>query len=224
MCAAAAGVMLTGLLDDGAAGLWDIKQAGGIVVGQDPDEAVAPIHAAERLTVGRSRLPLIAGGDRGRAGAVSARRRATASSGTDLPRSNDSALFAWTCPECCGPLLVFPPGGPVEYSCRVGQVYSAKSLLSEHIASLERQLYATLVALEEEAEMTQSLAGQHATTRKSLTAGVEHLTRTGPSRPSDVGASPNCEPRLATDSGAKRRTLRPHLRRAAFLCSICVWS
>src|SRR5262249_3472830 len=38
----AIGVVLTGLLDDGTAGLWDIKRAGGIAIVQDPAEAEHP--------------------------------------------------------------------------------------------------------------------------------------------------------------------------------------
>lgn len=34
-----AGVVLTGLLDDGAAGLWEIQQHHGATIVQDPDEA-----------------------------------------------------------------------------------------------------------------------------------------------------------------------------------------
>lgn len=37
-----AGVVLSGLLDDGATGLWWIKRHGGITMAQDPDEALFP--------------------------------------------------------------------------------------------------------------------------------------------------------------------------------------
>jgi two-component system, chemotaxis family, protein-glutamate methylesterase/glutaminase len=36
------GVILSGALNDGTAGLWQIKQAGGITIAQDPNEAVSP--------------------------------------------------------------------------------------------------------------------------------------------------------------------------------------
>jgi len=37
-----AGVLLTGLLDDGAAGLWEIQRYGGATIVQDPEEAPFP--------------------------------------------------------------------------------------------------------------------------------------------------------------------------------------
>src|SRR3954470_1007475 len=39
---AAIGVVLTGNLDDGTAGLWTIKQLGGIAIVQEPDDALFP--------------------------------------------------------------------------------------------------------------------------------------------------------------------------------------
>jgi len=38
----AIGVILTGNLDDGTAGLWTVKQLGGIAIAQDPDDALFP--------------------------------------------------------------------------------------------------------------------------------------------------------------------------------------
>ncbi|HSE48393.1 MAG TPA: chemotaxis protein CheB, partial [Terriglobales bacterium] len=50
----AIGVVLTGFLDDGTAGLQEIKRAGGFAIVQDPDEAVAPDmprHAIDQVSV-----------------------------------------------------------------------------------------------------------------------------------------------------------------------------
>jgi two-component system chemotaxis response regulator CheB len=42
------GVVLTGMLNDGTAGLWQIKKHGGISIVQDPSEADLPRHGAKR--------------------------------------------------------------------------------------------------------------------------------------------------------------------------------
>ena len=51
---AAIGVVLTGNLDDGTAGLWTIKKLGGITIVQDPSEALfssMPLHALEHVQI-----------------------------------------------------------------------------------------------------------------------------------------------------------------------------
>jgi two-component system chemotaxis response regulator CheB len=48
------GIVLSGMLDDGAAGLWEIAQGGGLTIVQDPDEAPfpsMPLNALEDAAV-----------------------------------------------------------------------------------------------------------------------------------------------------------------------------
>ena len=70
----------------------------------------------------------------------------------------DKKLSALTCPECRGPLWEERQDRIVEYRCRVGHAYSPLALIQEHHATVERTLWSTLVALEEEADISERLA------------------------------------------------------------------
>ncbi|HEY1241216.1 MAG TPA: chemotaxis protein CheB [Bryobacteraceae bacterium] len=148
------GVLLSGMLDDGASGLWEIARQGGVTIVQDPDEARFPsmpvnalrdapvdfrVRAAEIAPLLRS---LVSGG------AVPHQIEA-------LRQSVDAARFSgFSCPECQGPLWE-EPGELHEFRCRVGHVFPLKTLISEHTATQERKLYAAILALEEGAELAE---------------------------------------------------------------------
>jgi two-component system chemotaxis response regulator CheB len=54
-----------------------------------------------------------------------------------------------TCPDCRGPLSELQDGGPPQYRCLVGHLYSAYSILQAHSEAEEKALWAAVVALEE---------------------------------------------------------------------------
>ncbi|HJT20446.1 MAG TPA: chemotaxis protein CheB [Nitrospira sp.] len=116
------GVVLSGTLDDGTVGLWEIKQRGGTTVVQDPRDARypdMPRNALEQVPIDHV-MPV----------------RGMASLLTDLvgqpvniQATEEEAMKAYqwtdlTCPECRGPIRQWGQSTLKEYRCRVGHRYS----------------------------------------------------------------------------------------------------
>src|SRR4051795_11755056 len=169
------GVVMSGLLDDGAAGLRFIKDHGGVAVVQDPEDAMFPsmpraaldttevngVAAAAALPalLGRlidETLPI--------ANEPPAARRlsdgAADEDGQDRVEIEDPAATAallsgppsaLTCPECGGALWEHEEGGALRYACHVGHAYSLSSLVEEQGRGLEMTLWSAVRSLEERA-------------------------------------------------------------------------
>lgn len=160
------GVILTGSMDDGTLGLWEIKQRGGIAIVQDPAEAPYPemprsaLHNVEvDYSVPVDKIsPLL--------NTLSAQQIGEPKVRETVPKKN-SELTSLTCPECRGPIQQQTHGEMVEFSCRVGHRYSAETFLAAHSETRERTLWAAVVALEEGADiadnLTQSLPAEFQT-------------------------------------------------------------
>jgi two-component system chemotaxis response regulator CheB len=63
-----------------------------------------------------------------------------------------------TCPDCRGPLSEIKDDGRHEFRCRVGHVYSTRSLLHAHSETQEKALWSAVVALEEASTLVQAAA------------------------------------------------------------------
>jgi len=148
-----AGVILTGMLDDGTAGLAAVKRCGGVAVVQNPASAEynsMPLSANRHVEVDHLvELDDIAG----LIVALSATPRKTAEREEPLERERSEL----TCPECRGPLWRETQGKVVEYTCRVGHTYSPLALASEHRETIERTLWSALVSLEEATQIAEKL-------------------------------------------------------------------
>ncbi len=175
------GVILTGALDDGTAGLQEIKMRHGIALVQDPDTAETdsmPRSALEHVDVDAC-LPLAAIGDRlvqlvteespqpqgEESTAVDARlefEEAAASLDSEALESDvrPGRLSSFTCPECHGPLWEVENGDLVRYRCRVGHAFSARTLVIEQAQAVERALWIGLRSLEENAALLRRLANR----------------------------------------------------------------
>ncbi len=159
------GVVLSGMLDDGAAGLWAIKHRGGVAVVQDPDDADFPDmpRNAMEVTAIDYKLPVRAMAevlvriaaevveDAKEIASPSMAREVSMAVNNDMTMDKMDAIgkrVPLTCPECGGSLWEMQDGGP-RYRCHTGHAYSLHSLAAEQTIQVEAALWAGLRRLEE---------------------------------------------------------------------------
>jgi two-component system chemotaxis response regulator CheB len=173
----AVGVILTGALDDGTAGLWAVKDRGGVAVIQDPKEAMFPSmpQSAQAYVDIDYCLPLAeiapllvrlssepAAEDRGAYPFLEQLEIETRISMQD--KAFEAGVFKlgqpslFTCPECHGSLLQLNNGNLLRFRCHTGHAFSANSLLAELTESVEETLWSTLRAIEESVLLMRHMA------------------------------------------------------------------
>ena len=162
-----AGVVLSGSLDDGTAGLYTIKTRGGATLVQDPEEALyqSMPTSAIRYVEPDYVLPL--------RGLVDVLVRLTARANGQRPKETDvdeaapapaaeeaqpGDLAPFSCPDCGGTLWMTTQGEIDSYRCRVGHAYSTNGLVVRHAEALERAMWSAYRALEEQAGMSRRVA------------------------------------------------------------------
>jgi len=159
------GVLLSGLLDDGTAGLAAIKSVGGFTIVQDPSDALygeMPRNALSRIEVDAI-CPIDEIGSR-----IIQALQETPMSFAGRPHPTRDVPSMFSCPDCHGVLWELEQNGVLSYRCRTGHAHSASSLYAQQDASLENALWVAIRALEERADMSRRLADrmrQHDLTR-----------------------------------------------------------
>ena len=168
------GVVLSGLLSDGASGLDAVKRCGGIAVVQDPADALAdemPRRALE-ATVADLCVPGAMLGDvlsdlvREPAGPTlpippELRLEVDIAAGermdSDVPRrlADPAAL---SCPACGGVLSTMRQGHPLRFRCQVGHGYTAEALATEQESRIDEAMRVALRIVEERAELVGRMA------------------------------------------------------------------
>jgi two-component system chemotaxis response regulator CheB len=180
------GIVLSGSMDDGAAGLHAIKRGGGVAVVQDPAdaafpampenaiEAAPPDYCVPAGDVAALLTHLVADGSASTLrDEVALETRDEAGPGDVAFASEELGLpSAFTCPDCGGTLFEIDDGNVVRYRCRVGHAYSEQSMDAAEHDSTERALWAAQRALEERVALMRKMAS-HA--RRRGHAGVAGL-------------------------------------------------
>jgi two-component system, chemotaxis family, protein-glutamate methylesterase/glutaminase len=171
------GVVLTGNLDDGTAGLRQIDSCGGLCVVQDPNDAfcsgmpesavtnvevdhVVPLDAVAKLLIRLVGEPASNAGQECEAAEIARTEIGAAEmDGQIMDQEHFTGKPSiYTCPDCHGTLFESEEGGVLSFRCRVGHAYSSESLASGQGEYLEQALYAALRALEESASLAKRLA------------------------------------------------------------------
>lgn len=164
------GLILTGALNDGTAGLYYVAQAGGVTVVQDPADAINPSmpeSALAHVDVDHC-LPLA------EIGALLTRLIDERSAAPALPDAiskeqpqedeemaaefTQNLPIAVTCPDCGGALRRRELGSLTQFACHIGHIYTAEVMMAAQFLTLERFLESAMRSLGERAELCRQMA------------------------------------------------------------------
>lgn len=176
----AIGVVLSGALDDGTAGLVAIRSRGGVAVVQDPADAlhrsmpqcaiegaspehVVPVREMPALLTSLVSEDVDA--------AVTPPPSALLQIETAMADLDDEAMDAadrpgdasgLSCPDCNGILFRIEDAGMTRFRCRVGHAWSPESLVAQQATAMESALWMALRSLEERAALTRDMSSRAA--------------------------------------------------------------
>ncbi|HEX2224587.1 MAG TPA: chemotaxis protein CheB [Thermoanaerobaculia bacterium] len=164
------GVVLTGNLDDGTAGLAEIKAQNGLAVAQDPEDAdhpampssaIANVAVDHVLALGeipglllrrvRETVPTFSDPSEEEEGVG---MKEKLEDGADRNPGDPSG---YTCPECGGALWESHAKEVLHFRCRTGHAFSPESLIANQSDSLEVSLWAAVRALQENASLARRM-------------------------------------------------------------------
>jgi two-component system chemotaxis response regulator CheB len=171
----AIGVILSGLLDDGTAGLIEMKRAGGTAVVQDPRDTEWPSmpqsainhvkvdHVKPASQLGELLTQLLTDDDSPGGSREETEDLLAAEELKELTAYEDDADHPgkpspYACPECGGVLWELNEGELLRFRCRVGHAYSTEALTTEQSLAAENALWTALRALEEQGAIRRRMA------------------------------------------------------------------
>jgi two-component system chemotaxis response regulator CheB len=181
------GVVLSGTLSDGTAGLHAVKRRGGVAVVQDPEDAMydgMPASAIEYVRAdfvlpAKELGPLLtrlvnepAGPETEDPTEVMRREVALMEAGDQVLQSDHPGRPSpWPCPDCNGVLWQIEDGPLLRFRCRVGHAWTADALLEVQGDEVEAALWTALRALEDRAALSRALAERAERDGRRISAG-----------------------------------------------------
>jgi two-component system, chemotaxis family, protein-glutamate methylesterase/glutaminase len=182
-------VILSGALNDGTYGCMLVKQAGGQVIVQDPNEALVPSMPlsvvrnveVDRVLPATEIGPLLERLVRQEAGTASmspiekeepaeGQHRGVQPAGVDGPPS------PFTCPDCGGALWELKNGQLLRFQCHVGHGYTAETLMEDQDTHFEGAMWTAARILEQSAALHRRMAAR-ADAGKLPTVSESYLKR-----------------------------------------------
>lgn len=183
------GVILSGTLNDGVFGLWDVKQHGGVAIVQDPEDAFFPELPRNAISASpvdhilpASAIPPVLTQLAHQSIQVATTPPGSSSQTaveSELPEISLAALHRGerprlpsrlSCPECGSALREVNAKDHPRFRCWVGHTFSLESLDVEQSRALETNLWTTLRVLEEKAALSRRLVELARTRGQTLTA------------------------------------------------------
>jgi two-component system chemotaxis response regulator CheB len=176
------GIILSGALDDGTAGLWTIKSRGGLAIVQEPAEADFPsmpesalaavevdyrVPLAEMATLlGRLTAETVT-----EASDIAMEEQRKTTIETHIAAQKPAlgqgvltlgTLTPYACPDCHGVLLAITDGDIIRYRCHTGHAHSADSLLATITEHIEDTLWSAIRGVEESILLLNNLGDHYA--------------------------------------------------------------
>ena len=182
------GIILSGALHDGAAGLLAIKSRGGVAMVQDPRDAIidgmprAALKLAEADFVGTVdqiggelvarlfRVPAtterhpMADEEERLAGVIAHDFQ------TQARNQRAEATTIYTCPDCGGVLWQDGAGALMHFRCHVGHAYAPEALFTLKSEEVETALWTSVRLLREQATLTRQIAARYRERGQATTA------------------------------------------------------
>ena len=169
------GVVLTGMLDDGTAGLWAIKDRGGLAIVQSPEEAPYPSmpesalrhvqidHVLKLAEIPAALASLVKAPIPERKIAMPDEKLrienqiALDNNALELGVRNLGAASFYTCPDCHGSMVAVKDGSFTRYRCHTGHGFTASALSTHARQNVEKTLWSALAQLEEREVLLQEM-------------------------------------------------------------------
>jgi two-component system chemotaxis response regulator CheB len=172
------GIVFSGNLDDGTAGLWTIKDRGGVAVVQLPSEALWPsmpesaiahVNVDHILPVAEMQQVIASSRIDGNMGKASPPTEETMEAEINIAEGGNALgggtldmgkISPNTCPACHGVLVRIEEGSIVRYRCHTGHAFSVQSLYAQVSEEIDDSLIAVLRVINERILLLQELVQQ----------------------------------------------------------------